>query len=239
MSQEKFHGSVSDGQQESEVQPRVFAISSKTPHQWLASESSKGVTFRNRVAGDIILNARELEPRIDWQEVVNCAYAVVMGRERHIGKTGIADSITESMGTVAANMGWNMDAPKVVYMSGYHFLWILGDKLDSLNKRLQSAAEITFLTEEAKEETLKKEKQTAGRLGIFHQRLGESLSVYARMNLPEEKFESYLEVLRSLSYLSRLKMSNERSKILKLVKAGSIEEASVIIARRKSSQVMS
>lgn len=216
------------------LERKIFRISPKTTNAWLASYDRIESNFCLAVADDIIANARELEGGINWSEILaNQTFVTSHGRSRYSGKSAIARSVAVTVGTVALQMGWNMDTPEVVYMSGYHFFWELGKTVGYLTKRIQAAEERIFITEEAKQTTIKRETDYANQLNSFREKLGQSLDVFAHQNLPPENLDIYLEILGEITYPLHKEIRYKRYAIFQLLKAGDIAGAARILTRTK------
>lgn len=214
---------------------REFHISPKAPRDWLMSQRnwSKFQT-RVRVADDIIANARELENGVDWHEILSTHTIAIAVGKRYTGKLAIVHSISSTVGSVAARMEWDMHSPEIVYMSGYHFFWGLGKDIDHLNTRIATAQERSFVSEEAKQATLKREIEDASRLGSFRKRLGESLDAFADQKFPAENRDAYLEILKELIYLPHRRIYHERYDVFELLKRSDIQGAASILNRSPS-----
>lgn len=208
-----------------------FQISPKTHHEWLASVRSWGDwKARLRVAEDIITNAREVESGVDWSEILDRTFAKVHGRDHYTGKLAVTNSIAGTVGSVASNMGWSMQSPEVVYMSGYYFFWGLGKDIDSINQRLNKIDERIFDSEESRKKRLQKEQDDVARLGTYRKRLGNSLDFYTNQSFPAGGLDEYLEILQKLLWAGHNnQLGSKRYPIFNLLKAGQIREAYVAL----------
>lgn len=218
-----------DPSQRPSAQDRKFNISLKTPHEWLASQRSwSDWLVRVRITDDIVANAMELESGVEWGVVLNHIISI-SDRQRYVGKSAITQSIAMTVGAVASNMGWHMHSPEVVYMSGFHPFWSLSKDLAILNRRLEEAEEgkRKFISEEAEEETIEREKREAGKIGAYRRRIGDSLEVYSQQTLPSNPL--YLDILQGLLYLGHSKARDQRYRIFELLKKGKLEETAQIL----------
>lgn len=209
---------------------RQFVITQKTPYEWLASQrSSTDMVVRKQVAADIVKNAQELEPEVVWPDIIGR----ITYRDRAAGGTfrsirAVEMDTAATVASVARNMGWGMDAPEIVFMSGQYFVNTLTGSIYQLNDRIREAEEgrRKFVTEGNKEETLARERDEAGRLGAFRRRIGDSAGQYAEN---EGLNTEYQEALRELLKSTGSRMSSIRARALEHIKQGNYSEATRII----------
>lgn len=213
---------------------REFQISPKSTNAWL--QTNKGRTsdlynVRMQVARDILTNAYELEGRVNWTEIKKDHLKTTTSKAR--GEAALAMSVASTVASIARYMGWDMHSPEVVYMSGSHIHWSLGEDLDALNARIYDDKR-KFSDEAKKEVTLSEERKKAARIAVYRSRIGESLGEFARQKLPQG--EEYLKLLQRFVYLDGGQISlHVRQKGLDLLKEGKITQAAAILQLQESS----
>ncbi len=195
---------TSQPEREFPVPERKFQITPKTTNESLKSQYSRNGTnsqFRSTVAEDMITNAKELDNRIDWREVLGLMstprFGVVNSQLRSTGKSVLEQQITPTVGSATVKMGWNMDSPAVVYMGGYYFLRWLDNRLDILNEKIENA-DIRIFEKDRKDKQLAQERAEAEKLTDFKNKLNESLNAFITQNfphIPPENLETYLRIL--------------------------------------------
>lgn len=200
------------------VPTKIFNISEKTTHKVLASSLGS----RGQITNDIVQNAMELVPDIDWILVLSYIEDKdTYGRIRSRNKSAIANSIALPISSVATHMGWDMHSPEVVYMSSFHPLKFISQRLTKLEELSKSNR--VFLTDEQREIKLQKEREEVSVLTPIWKKLKWSLEEYARQNLPDDSI--YLRILENLSYLGKSMRTRKKEKIYDLLKEGKLAEA--------------
>lgn len=217
--------------EEKELIPsKQFNISPKTPNTWLIEQRHFNLgNARIRIAEDMIENAKEIESGIIWHEVLE-NLQVTAGNKRHIGKWAIVNGFSATVGSVAAQAGWDMHSPEIVYQSGYLPFWALGKEVARLNERIQEteAGIRTYISEEKREATLALDRKRAPLLGIFRKRLGKSLHQYLTQELSGDPLKG--RILQALLFSSHNATSSRtRIKILGFYKQGDIEKAAELV----------
>lgn len=208
--------------------PKTFQISGKTSNTWLNEHRRELTTwdFRHKLADDIIANARELTSEVAWGEILDNVIWITSNRNNK-GRAAIATSVATAVGSVAREMGWNMDSPQVVYMSGLVFVNFLGRRLAHLGELVKGLEEGKgdFPNEEIKEERLKERKAECARLGTFSHRITGALESYAGDNLPEATDPQYREILDRLLFIGHTSMALIKDRALTAFKRGNFEQA--------------
>ncbi len=208
--------------------PSTVQISDKTPNTWLKEHQKEWATndVRDKLTDDIITNARELTSEVDWGEILkNTTWVAKEGN--YIGRPAVAISVARVIGTVAREMGWNMDSPQVVYMSGSVFVNFLGRRLAYLGDSIKAIEEgkVNFPTEEITQGKLAERKTENARLGTFSHRLTEAMESYIENNQPEATDPKYREILHRLPFTGHQSMLQARNKALIAFKNGKLEQA--------------
>lgn len=211
---------------------REFHITEKTPHNWLASQTSfLYYDVRRRIALDMVANARELTDAVNWGVILDNVESRAKGTRgtRYTGWRAIAESVAITVGVVAARMEWDMHSPQIVYMSGYHPAWVLGKKIDRLNQFLADVEEGTkvFVGEKEKAATVQTVHGEIGMLGTFKSRIGEALTQYAQQNLSGG--EKHLEVLQALIYSPSRRIGSARFAVFDALKREDYQEAYALV----------
>ncbi len=208
--------------------PSTIRISEKTPNTWLKEHKKEWATMdlRNKLADDIITNARELTSEVSWGEILDGISWVSSG-QNYKGRSAIATSVATVIGTVAKEMGWNMDSPQVVFMSGSVFVNFLGRRLAHLGELVKGleAGKGDFPTEELRQERLQERTAENARLGVFSHRITEALESYMGANLPEVTNPQYQEILSMLPFTGHQSMTLIRDRALTAFKKGRLEQA--------------
>ena len=218
---------------------RVFQISPKTPHEVLMNPSSIVGSPSYRLAEDMENNARELEGNVDWREIF-LHTCVTKNGDTYIGKAAIAKSIAPTLRFIAIEMGWDMNAPEIVYVGGLYFCWVLDEGIQKTTVRVKQAieGERRFISGNARENTIKKEEDKIERFGAFKSRIEESLAEFAKQKLSNG--ERYLKILRELLFsgVNPRFSYQRRNKLLSLLREGKIEEAYTVVylTRTKKAQ---
>lgn len=183
---------------------------------------------REQISNDIVANTTEVAGGFDWEKIIGRHFALIHQGRRYIGRAAITFSVAQTIGSAAANMGWNMHSPEAVYMSGYHVLYVLKKTLRGFNQRIEDTEEgkRTFLNEEARLATLQKERTEAERLKRATAHLKNSLKEYAHQNLPYSQDDLYLKILQALIYIKGKRLSSsERKKVFELLRNNSLDQA--------------
>lgn len=196
---------------------RQFEITSKTSWDFLR-ENYVG-PGKNKVWGivaeDIAKNAKELEQDIDWENTLkHLSVDLYITRSPNIN--AIAHTIAKPVANIAVNMGWNMDSPEIVYISGFYFYQLFKNRTDYLEEQQKNLNKRKFLTDEDRQRTLAKEQSEAGEARENAQKLKNALDEYADQSLPQDP--AYLNIIQSLLYLhDSIPDREKRGKILKNV----------------------
>ena len=118
---------------------REFCISEKHSEEWLLSQGNWGSTMAKLlVARDIITNAEELEPKLDWELILDSLKCNKFEQQRLRGERVIAETLAATIGAIAGRKGWAMHSPGVVYMGGYYFLKGLSEEVGRLDTNLRT-----------------------------------------------------------------------------------------------------
>lgn len=220
-------------------QSRVFKISPKTPYQAESPQYGiKDFNFgigggaRKVVAKDMIENVRELV----GNNTIDAAipnFRVYIGSHSFRGAEALENSVASPLGSILRELKLDMSSPEAVYMSGYSVSWALSKSLQKANERVAEikAGNISFITPEAREVDLKKNKIAGGLLGKFEKDLNTSLEDYATQHLPNTKYQ---EILQSLAFIGgsqsvRLIDPIPRNRIVALLKKRDIDQAYEIL----------
>lgn len=205
---------------------RVFNITPKHNNEWLTVHQVTGNSFRMVVAGDVIQNARELDPTgINWDEVVerySCRQGI--GDSRLKGKAAIAFNIVQPLAAMSIRSGWDMHTPEVVYASGVHFAKFLTAEVIQRSERVKQMEEgqIKFDPPEKRQPALQVARELRDRMFVYKESLDESLVQYAGLFLPRD--ERYLQILGT--DLHRAIQGNaKRYEIFAFLGCGDIERA--------------
>lgn len=202
-------------QKERQTPSREFTITRKTTWAVLTRDYSGGGKndIWGKVAKDILANAEELEEGLDWEEIQKGLFANLL-ITNSLGKSAIAHTIARPVAIIAVNMGWNMDSPEIVYISGFYFYQRFKSRADSLEKQHENLTERKFLTDEDRQKTSVQERLEAERAKADSQKLKNALDEYADQSLPQDP--AYLSVIQSLLYLhGSISDRRERVRILK------------------------
>lgn len=187
---------------------RVFEISEKTPNSMLVSADWSKYGSKERVAKDMFSNSRELAPEIGEEIILGCLVHWRMGTNRpERGIPALAYSIATKIGITAANIGWHMHSPEVVYMSGFHISWAVGINMRNLKN--------------------KKEDPRISDIISSKEILDEALLEYVKRHLPPS--EELLEILRAFIYPERSRIVYKRFTMYNFLRKGSIMPAYEIL----------
>lgn len=158
---------------------RLFNISKKTPHSDMLN---RGYTsdFTNQITRDIITNAYEVEPQVDWDTIIGTASSSwEFNSFRSAGADAIRNSYAKTIVSIAKAMELDMHSPPIVYMS-----------VCSLLKPLK--ARITELRTEGKN------NEELEELSSFYKKIADSAEAYARKFLiGDERYKKVLQMLIS------------------------------------------
>lgn len=195
---------------------------------------------RNKLSSDIIDNARDLIPSVDWSFILDHVHTTKKNVAMVTGRAAVGKILVPTIGSIAKKLQWSMDRPEIVYMSGLFFEWVVGKEIENLNDYVQStnAGEKKFVSNDQKEETIKNKTAEAVKLGKFAKTIREKLDLFFELNWPETL--GYGVVLRELLFsgltpdLSQYKID----KVLKLVAEDKIDEAYELIQKRKKEKVV-
>lgn len=161
--------------------------------------SSVAGSLYTRLAKDIVTNAMELAPDVSWEEVLSARNTYWgKGRSTYEGRSAVEVSVARSLRPVAEQMGWGMDTPVAVYMSGLYFCRVLERSMRNQSKRVKEAkkGKRKFISDEARVATIASEEGEIGNLGGFKGKIEIALAKFARQKLPCEK--SYLETIQKV-----------------------------------------
>lgn len=207
---------------------RVFNISPKSTHQWMSAQELNYGDVRLKIADDILLNGRELEDGINWAVVEDCVRFHSRGKTS-TGRWALQRSGAVRFASIAVNMGWDMHSPEIVYMSGSHINWYVVNEANKSKQRVADVEEGRIRFEDAEQTDLFKAQQMnrSGMLIGYASKFNESLVEYGRQFLPNS--DGYLEVLKGMTHLNRLGVTHERYELFELLKAGSFDQALVLL----------
>jgi len=210
---------------------KAFNITTKSTNQWLL-ENRRGVTneYADQLTSEIFQNARELTPQVNWYDITS---ALVWSKEGKIyrGIPAIKASVANVIGSIAGNMGWDMHAPEVVYMSSCAMIFLARRRLNYLNSDIDSinAGTHKFNNETDRDIKLKEETGEASKMATFIGRMSENTDAYASANLPDD--ENYTAVLRSLIHTGHSSATALRARALTAFKNGKFGEAREMLAK--------
>lgn len=192
---------------------------------------------RLKVADGIIANAKSLVA-VDWEEILPIHTSYIPRLGRYTGRDSVAHSIAPTVNSVVSRMGLNMDAPEIVYMSGYYFLRWSEIKLGTLNEiKEDTRTKITFVSDDARQTKLAQETEDTRKLENFRNKLSQSLDYFVDIQsfiqeFPSEGLETYLDILRFFLYPPdsyKRKGTNSKNIVYDLLKRGDIEGAARIL----------
>lgn len=209
---------------------RTFLITPKHSNAWLRGQEYRDIRVRREIAEDMLANAREVEGGVDWFYVYDSIRTET--QEKFVtGPEALAESRARAVGLLARDLGLNLDAPEVVYLSTYFILWSLKNRLANLHTRIDEIEKGVRIVETSeKEQKIKEVNAEAGRAGAFHKRISESLTAYTDQHLSGK--EKYLSVLRTLMFLHRKSTEYDRRPgIIKRLKNGDVDKAYEILVQ--------
>lgn len=213
----------------------------RTSYQDLAGINSFiDYNVRNKLSSDIIDNARDLIPNVDWGFILDHVHTTRDNEARITGRAAVGKILVPTIGSIAKKLQWDMDRPEVVYMSGLFFEWVVYKGTEDLNGYIQaaSAGEKKFISDEQKRDTIKNKTAEAARLGEFAKTIKERLDLFFELNWPEAS--SYGVILRELLFSGLTPDLSQYTldKVLKLVAQGKIDEAYNLVQKRKTRKVV-
>ncbi len=222
----------------SEGQPS-FIISPKHDNAWLVEKAKETNNRLNGIADDVIANARELTPSVNWHDILTITTWHGVNRPVY-GKFAVQRRVAGAIGNMARIMSWNMDNPAVVYMSGAVFVKVLNEKLESLGYVLETLKKgESLLDEEARNIRISEREAESGKFGVFRARIIKSLEQYATSHLPMAGNPAYLELLRKIPFTGHDSMAKEKGKAIRAFKNGdlttALEQINASLKRRSDS----
>jgi hypothetical protein len=210
-------------------QGRVFHISVKASHAWLLENNLRNDRVRERISDEIISNAQEVGNGINgqgWTEILNNVKHTEPNWRSHRGKWAIYKTIAIPAGMVGRTAGWDMHAPEMAYISTFHMLTPIADRITFLEESLAAADSRRFKSEAERDATLASERNEAQRFRGYREELTESLDEYATQHGFEAGKRKVLEAL--LSATAAL-----RNKMLAFLQSGEIDKAVALLERRR------
>ncbi|MFA6005511.1 MAG: hypothetical protein WC775_03415 [Patescibacteria group bacterium] len=216
------------------VQPSAeatFHISPKTSFAGPAQQSG-GLDLRQQVARDMMLNARELNPSVNWNEVFQHLKATRLGRNIVNGEAALLNSgLPQRMALIGRELGITMDEPRMVYLSVYHAVWSLLADIDTQNTRINSinSGERQFGTPEDRDRALQLATAEVKKLGLYVSEIERTLSIYTEkffVSVPEQ------DLLKDLLYADP-KIVHRVKRTLELLKDGKFDEALKVELKNK------
>lgn len=214
--------------------PQDFQITPKTSYGVLQENARRfhGARFRERVASDIISNAKELTPEIDetnWAVILGCTKINVGSKSITIykGRKAVANSLAPTMASIALGLGCDLHDSPIVYLCAYYFSSSLEKRLVFLQQRLEQLrnGERKFINKESGQVALEKEEGELESLKPLSQKLATSIEEYAKQNqFPLD----YLQILQRLLILEASYSSKKnqiRGQIISLLIKGEMKEA--------------
>lgn len=113
------------------------------------------------------------------------------------GEKALARSVSPKFHSLANNLGWDLKSPEMVYISGFYLFSLLRSRLGEINQRREeiSGGQITFLTNEQREEEIQKAKEELALLAPLVTKMAEGLEIYAQNFSGDPR---YLEILQIL-----------------------------------------
>ncbi len=212
------------------IPKRGFSISEKTSHTWIAANALASWEARIKIAGDMVINAMELEPGVQWKEILDEHVIAQPSAGRRFGTAAIAYSHSQTVGSVAVAMEWDMHAPVMVVMSSLLPLSYLKLDFAKLSRKIEEgeAGERRFGSEEELQEALRSERAKTGRLGAYISRLRGTLGEYRLQNdLENPLWES---ILSGLLWMGHPKYRINRANVFQSIKDGDLETADRLLA---------
>lgn len=211
-----------------------FGISDKLPHAWIADQSVVASNeYSGRLTTDIFNNAKELEPGVDWVEVTGTAKWSKSKGALMKGLPAIEARVSRLVGSVAREMGWDMDSPEIVYMSTYAFVRPLRKRIIELNENIKAVetGQRKFPSLEIGEQRVAAETTEAIRLEEYNNRLTEKVELFADEAWPGDEY--YRKTLQALLRTGHTSTINQRKKALTQLKDGKPEESYKILSELK------
>lgn len=209
-----IHMTETSGSQEI---PSPIVISNKGPAPEMAPNWSIGV--RSQVAEAMMQNAREVVPNIPWEDIFN---RLVTKRnlkgEENFSKVALAESIGGHVASIAAHLQWSLHAPEMVFISTYHFQWIIEERISQYDT---SAKELEKSDPVINGPAVEARRAKAAELQVYRNRIHEKLEQYISEN--PRLTPDYQELLKRLLYKQVTRYG--RLKIYQLIKENKITEA--------------
>lgn len=157
--------------------------------------------INRHVARDIINNVTELtgfDPDTYGQSAQK--YLHIVSHKKYADLPhALAHTVADTFGKVAAKMGWDMDAPEVVYMSGFTVLTCLEERNAKLAADISNAKNRLFVNEASRTTQVNKERAEVESMEAPIQILTDSLATYATEQ-PSLTDPDYLRVLQLLAH---------------------------------------
>ena len=186
---------------------RIFEFTPRLTAEELRESAKGGASsiYLEQVGVGLCLNSQELEPRINWKEVIGL-YTCVVRRQPFGGEEAVIRSVATTFGAGLVKLGLGLGAPEAVYASGSLFVYPLDKEINNQRKRLIQISDgsIFFRSSERADEEIKKAESSITRLDGFYEILTSTLGEYASQNLirGEEYREQYLKMLRGIPHFS-------------------------------------
>ncbi len=186
--------------------------------------------IRRSLTQNIIANGKQFAPSADWNAILDCVTENTIEGRPIQGESLISKYFTPKLASIAFRMGWGMDTPEVVYISGFYFTNYLAERLNKL--QFQLAGGMTFQTDAQKEKILEGKRNEAFKIDGLKIELDGGLSEFANAHLAD-KDPLYLKVYQRLSRYQVVydehKARREKDLVCNLLKEGKIAEAARIL----------
>lgn len=218
-----------------ELNKKIKAESSYVSGGYKREEREKIVknvieNVRNLTGNDMIDKAI-LEIKFDFE--TDTGFKTLQGLD------ALRNVIANPLGSILSVLELRMSSPEAVYMSGVIIKWGINRSRAKIGKRVQEieSNQIKFVTQEAREADLNKNKDRFGFLNKFGSILSDSLEKYSLQYLPDKKYTEILESITFIGGINTSKVVTEmpRNEIIYYLKKKDIEKAHDILknARRK------
>ncbi len=211
-------------------------ISPKSSYQWLAVSNIVEFDVRAKIGEEILINARELNPNVHWGVILDAITfapgSSILSRDTRAknsyrGAAAVSEAFARGIGITAKIMGWGMDHPSVVYMSGSGVKALIGSKLGLLDRQIAAInkGETIYSSDEIRQSRLDEMSKEASELGEYRSRIDQALEEYAKLAIPESADPDYLKVLTNLPWMGHGSKRDLRNRVYTNLKSGNYASA--------------
>ncbi|OGH21295.1 MAG: hypothetical protein A2958_00655 [Candidatus Levybacteria bacterium RIFCSPLOWO2_01_FULL_38_13] len=204
-----------------------YPITPKTPSEFFKTAKIESFEIRKKVAGDTVLNAREVAPDLEWDFALdNITFLSINtfgNPKRHRGQNALVFMVGLELAGISRRMNWDMDSPQLVYISSFFIQETLKERADSLGQNVENAPNRKFISEDARTTLIGKERETLERLREFCHEFTLRIKDFASRFLPSDI--RYLRILQALPFADY----KLRPRILHYLLDGRIKEAYDVI----------